>query len=153
MNSTSALNARSESWSTGRAVKRHKRLAFPLIIKSLSQEGSVGISQASIVDNDDKIVVTFPAGFDVSGAGFGSVGGGGIWDAARHLVLPVTTLTIFSIGSYKRYVRAAMIEASASSSSENCSSACASSLVATPLPHFWVDVSLLISLARAALGL
>lgn len=40
---------------TGRAVKRHKRLAFPLIIKSLSQEGSVGISQASIVDNEDKM--------------------------------------------------------------------------------------------------
>ncbi len=39
----------------GRAVKRRKRLSFPLIVKSLSQEASVGISQASIVDNDDKL--------------------------------------------------------------------------------------------------
>ena len=33
-----------------------------------------------------------------------------MWDAARHLVLPVATLTIFSVGSYTRFVRAAMIE-------------------------------------------
>ena len=39
----------------GRAVRRRKRLSFPLIVKSLSQEASVGISQASIVDNDDKL--------------------------------------------------------------------------------------------------
>ena len=39
----------------GRAVRRRKRLSFPLIVKSRSQEASVGISQASIVDNDDKL--------------------------------------------------------------------------------------------------
>ncbi len=44
-------------------------------------------------------------------SGIASVGGGGgIMDAARHLVLPVATLTIFSVGSYTRFVRAAMIE-------------------------------------------
>jgi peptide/nickel transport system permease protein len=44
-------------------------------------------------------------------SGIASVGGGGgLWDAARHLVLPVATLTIFSVGSYTRFVRAAMIE-------------------------------------------
>lgn len=40
---------------TGRAIKRHKRLAFPLIVKSLSQEASLGISQASIVDSEEKL--------------------------------------------------------------------------------------------------
>jgi D-alanine-D-alanine ligase len=39
----------------GRPVRRHKRLAFPLIVKSLTQEASIGISQASVVDNDDKL--------------------------------------------------------------------------------------------------
>ncbi|MEE8515683.1 MAG: ABC transporter permease [Alphaproteobacteria bacterium] len=37
-------------------------------------------------------------------------GGGGVLDTLRHLVLPTVTLTIFSIGSYTRYMRAAMIE-------------------------------------------
>ncbi len=39
----------------GRPVKRHKRLSFPLIVKSVSQEASLGIAQASIVDNEDKL--------------------------------------------------------------------------------------------------
>ncbi|MFB3062034.1 MAG: ATP-grasp domain-containing protein, partial [Candidatus Binatia bacterium] len=39
----------------GRTFKRNKRLAFPLIVKSVSQEASQGISQASIVDDDDKL--------------------------------------------------------------------------------------------------
>lgn len=43
-------------------------------------------------------------------SGVGSVGGGGIIDTLRHLILPVATLTIFSIGAYTRYMRAAMIE-------------------------------------------
>jgi D-alanine-D-alanine ligase len=38
----------------GRPVRRPKRLAFPLIVKSLTQEASIGISQASVVDNDEK---------------------------------------------------------------------------------------------------
>ena len=43
-------------------------------------------------------------------SGTGAVGGGGLVDTARHLVLPVATLTIFSVGSYTRFMRAAMIE-------------------------------------------
>ncbi len=39
----------------GRAARRHKRLAYPMIVKSVSQEASLGISQASIVDDDDKL--------------------------------------------------------------------------------------------------
>ncbi len=39
----------------GRAVKRPKSLPFPLIVKSISEEASLGISQASIVDDDGKL--------------------------------------------------------------------------------------------------
>lgn len=39
----------------GRVVRRPKRLAFPLLVKSTSEEGSVGISQASVVYNDEKL--------------------------------------------------------------------------------------------------
>ncbi len=39
-----------------RKVKRPARLALPLIVKSLSEDGSRGISQASIVDTDEKFV-------------------------------------------------------------------------------------------------
>jgi peptide/nickel transport system permease protein len=57
------------------------------------------------------LIIVFSVMFPILPAsGVGSIGGGGVWDAARHLVLPVTTLTIFSIGSYTRFVRAAMIE-------------------------------------------
>jgi D-alanine-D-alanine ligase len=38
-----------------RKVKRPSRLALPLIVKSLSEDGSVGISQASIVDTDEQL--------------------------------------------------------------------------------------------------
>jgi D-alanine-D-alanine ligase len=38
-----------------RKIKRPKRLAFPLIVKSLTVDASEGISQASIVDNDEKL--------------------------------------------------------------------------------------------------
>ena len=38
-----------------RKVKRPPRLALPLIVKSLSEDGSYGISQASIVDTDEKL--------------------------------------------------------------------------------------------------
>ena len=37
------------------SVRRPKRLGFPLIVKSLTDEASVGISQASVVDDDDKL--------------------------------------------------------------------------------------------------
>jgi D-alanine-D-alanine ligase len=39
----------------GRAVRRPRRLAFPLIVKSLTKEGSEGIAQDSIVDSDDRL--------------------------------------------------------------------------------------------------
>jgi D-alanine-D-alanine ligase len=40
----------------GRKVRRPPRLALPLIVKSLIEDGSMGISQASVVDSDDKLV-------------------------------------------------------------------------------------------------
>ncbi|HLZ32431.1 MAG TPA: ATP-grasp domain-containing protein [Nitrospira sp.] len=39
----------------GRSVKRPKELNFPLFVKSVSEEASLGISQASIVDDDGKL--------------------------------------------------------------------------------------------------
>lgn len=39
----------------GRPNRRIKRISFPLIVKSVSQEASLGISQASIVEDEDKL--------------------------------------------------------------------------------------------------
>ncbi len=39
----------------GRPVKRPPRLAFPLIVKSLVHESSTGISQASVVEDEEKL--------------------------------------------------------------------------------------------------
>ncbi len=39
----------------GRKVHRPRSLRFPLFVKSASEEASLGISQASIVDGDDKL--------------------------------------------------------------------------------------------------
>ena len=44
-----------EVFRIGRPVRRSKRLTFPLMVKSLTQEASIGISQASVVDSDDKL--------------------------------------------------------------------------------------------------
>ena len=38
-----------------RAIRRPDSLKFPLFVKSLTEEGSVGISSASVVHNDDKL--------------------------------------------------------------------------------------------------
>ena len=38
-----------------RKVKRPKRLELPLIVKSLSADGSNGIAQATVVDSDEKL--------------------------------------------------------------------------------------------------
>jgi D-alanine-D-alanine ligase len=38
-----------------RAIRRPKRLGFPLIVKSLTQEASTGISQASVVEDDERL--------------------------------------------------------------------------------------------------
>ncbi|HEX9489599.1 MAG TPA: ABC transporter permease [Stellaceae bacterium] len=43
--------------------------------------------------------------------GVATIGDGGGIDRARHLALPVATLTVASIGTYLRFMRAAMIEA------------------------------------------
>jgi D-alanine-D-alanine ligase len=42
-------------FSKGRAVKRPRRLEFPLFVKSLTEDASIGISQASVVDTDAKL--------------------------------------------------------------------------------------------------
>jgi D-alanine-D-alanine ligase len=39
----------------GRQVRRPKRMSFPLIVKSLTQEASIGISQASVVHDDKEL--------------------------------------------------------------------------------------------------
>lgn len=44
-----------EVFRIGRPVRRPRRLAFPLIVKSLTQEASIGISQASVVESDEKL--------------------------------------------------------------------------------------------------
>jgi len=40
----------------GRKVRRPKKLSFPLIVKSLTREASTGISQASVVEDEEKLV-------------------------------------------------------------------------------------------------
>jgi D-alanine-D-alanine ligase len=44
-----------EVFRIGRPIRRPKRLPFPLMVKSLTQEASIGISQASVVDSDEKL--------------------------------------------------------------------------------------------------
>jgi D-alanine-D-alanine ligase len=45
----------SEVFRAGRPIRRPKRLPYPLMVKSLTQEASIGISQASVVDSDEKL--------------------------------------------------------------------------------------------------
>ena len=39
----------------GRKIKRPRRLELPLIVKSLTEDASIGIAQASVVDSDEKL--------------------------------------------------------------------------------------------------
>ena len=39
----------------GLAIRRPRRLKFPVIVKSLTQEASIGISQASVVEDETKL--------------------------------------------------------------------------------------------------
>jgi D-alanine-D-alanine ligase len=39
----------------GRVFRRPRRLAFPLFVKSLTMDSSIGISQASVVENEEKL--------------------------------------------------------------------------------------------------
>ncbi len=43
---------RFQVFAIGQRVRKHKPLAYPLIVKSLTEEGSIGISQASVVHDD-----------------------------------------------------------------------------------------------------
>lgn len=40
---------------TGKALRKNARRHFPMIVKSLMEEGSVGIAQASYVENDEQL--------------------------------------------------------------------------------------------------
>lgn len=44
-----------EVFPVGRAINRPKKLEFPLFVKSLNEEASLGIAQASIVRDDDQL--------------------------------------------------------------------------------------------------
>src|ERR1700704_1596446 len=44
-----------EVFRIGRPIRRPKRLTFPLMVKSLTEESSIGISPASVVDSDEKL--------------------------------------------------------------------------------------------------
>jgi peptide/nickel transport system permease protein len=58
------------------------------------------------------LILVFAAGFGwLPASGIVTAGSSGIADRLRHLILPVTTLTLVSAASYTRYVRAAMREA------------------------------------------
>jgi peptide/nickel transport system permease protein len=58
------------------------------------------------------VILVFAAGLGwFPASGIATPGIGGFGDRADHLVLPVLTLTLASVGGYTRYVRAAMREA------------------------------------------
>lgn len=57
------------------------------------------------------LIIVFSVKFGVLPAGgMGTAGSASLGDLARHMALPVATLTLANIGGYARYMRAAMIE-------------------------------------------
>ena len=57
------------------------------------------------------LILVFAAGLGwLPASGVATAGDSGLGDRAAHLVLPVVTLTLASVGGYTRYVRAAMRE-------------------------------------------
>jgi len=57
------------------------------------------------------LILVFAASLGLLPAGgIATIGDGGLADRLRHLVLPVATLTLASMGAHLRYVRASMIE-------------------------------------------
>jgi len=58
------------------------------------------------------LILVFAAGLGwLPASGVATAGVSGVADRLRHLVLPVATLTLASVGGYTRYMRAAMREA------------------------------------------
>jgi peptide/nickel transport system permease protein len=58
------------------------------------------------------LILVFAAGLGwLPASGIATAGTGDIGDRLRHLILPVATLTLASVGGYTRYVRAALREA------------------------------------------
>jgi D-alanine-D-alanine ligase len=49
------LTPRFAVFPVGRVIRRPQSLGFPLLVKSLTQEGSVGISQASVIYSDQQL--------------------------------------------------------------------------------------------------
>ncbi len=58
------------------------------------------------------LIILFAVGLAwLPASGVATVGGGGLVDRLRHLILPVAALAVASFGHYMRYMRAAMIGA------------------------------------------
>jgi len=56
------------------------------------------------------LIMAFAVAWPILPASGLPMGDGGGWETLRHLVLPVTTIVIASIGGHTRYMRASMIE-------------------------------------------
>jgi peptide/nickel transport system permease protein len=96
-------------------------VALPLGIAAARRPGSIFDTVANLVSFAGISVPHFWLGlmlitlFAVTlgmlpASGLATIGDGGLADRLRHLILPVATLTLGSIGSYLRFMRSAMIE-------------------------------------------
>jgi D-alanine-D-alanine ligase len=101
----------------GRAVRVRKRFVFPLIVKSVSQEASLGISQASIVDNEEKLrervaFVHNHVGTDAIGEGYieGRELYVGVLGNTRLEVFPVWELFLSGMPDDVRHIATARVK-------------------------------------------